>query len=172
MKPIVRGKNIYFREVEMKDAEFILALRTDPVKNRFLSKTSNNIESQRDYISNYKKSKVDYYFIISNWNDEPIGTIRIYDTNEKSFCWGSWILKSDVSSTAALESSLLLYDFAFYSLHFKNSHFDVRKENTKVINFHKRFGAVIIKEDSLDYFFSYSIEKYKIIREKYIRYIE
>lgn len=171
MKPCVRGKSIFFREVSVDDAKFILDLRTNPDKNKFLSTTENDLEKQKAYIHSYLKSDTEYYFIICNWKCNTLGTVRIYDVREDSFCWGSWIISKDAPTSVAIESALLVYDFAFYSLHYSKSHFDVRKNNAKVINFHERFGATIVGEDELNYFFEYTREKYLEVRQKYTRYL-
>lgn len=171
MKPVVRGKKLYLREVVLDDAEFILSLRTDPGKNRYLSLTTSDVSQQRAFIERYQQSLTDYYFIICDWQAKCLGTVRIYDIQGDSFCWGSWILSADAPTSAAVESALLLYDFAFYSLHYKFSHFDVRKENLSVVDFHKRFGALIIQADESDYFFKYSRDSYGSVREKYLRFL-
>jgi len=171
MKPYVRGKTVFFREVTVDDADFIITLRTDPEKSRHLSVTEHDIEKQKRFISNYLTGQTDYYFIISDWDFRPFGSIRIYDIREDSFCWGSWILAKDAPNNAAIESALLIYDFAFFSLHYKKSHFDVRKENHRVVDFHKRFGACIVNEDNLNFYFEYTLDAYLAIREKYRRYL-
>jgi len=171
MKPLVRGKKIYLRDVTLSDAEYILSLRTDSKKNQFLSQTKSDISAQRDFIKRYYQSLTDYYFIICDWQSRALGTIRIYDIQGESFCWGSWILSSGVPTSAAIESALLLYEFAFYSLHYKSSHFDVRKNNLRVVDFHKRFGARLIGEDNLNYYFEYDENDYLCARQKYRRYL-
>lgn len=50
MKPRVRGKTIFLREVVLDDAELIFNLRTDPVKGKYLSPTSNGVTGQRNFI--------------------------------------------------------------------------------------------------------------------------
>jgi len=171
MKPSVRGKNICFREVTIDDAEFIVDLRNNPEKNKHLSFTSKDIDKQKEFIRNYFDSETDYYFIISDWSQRSLGTVRIYDVRDNSFCWGSWILVDSAPKSAAIESALLIYDYAFFSLHYAQSHFDVRKENHKVIEFHKRFGARVVGEDNLNYYFEYNREDYLNVREKYRRYL-
>jgi len=171
MKPYVRGKSIFLREVSVDDAEFIIALRTDPEKSKYLSGTSNDLDRQKNFISGYSKSDTDFYFVICDWKWNRLGTIRIYDIRGDSFCWGSWILSEDAPRNAAIESALLIYDFAFFSLHYSESHFDVRKENERVVDFHKRFGASIVGEDDLNYYFHYDREAYTAIRQKYRRYL-
>lgn len=171
MKPYSRGKSIFFREVEITDAEFIVSLRTDPEKGKHLSVTSSDVEQQSRFISTYRESRTDFYFIISDWEWNRLGTIRIYDIQGNSFCWGSWILTAAAPPHAAIESALLVYDYAFFSLHYSQSHFDVRKENVRVVDFHKRFGAVIIAEDQQNYYFKYDISAYIETRQKYRRFL-
>lgn len=67
---------------------------------------------------------------------------------EDSFCWGSWIIKDSSPSYVAIESALCIYEFAFNTLGFRQSHFDVRKNNVKVVAFHQRCKARIVREDS------------------------
>jgi hypothetical protein len=59
MKPLVRGKKIYLRDVTLSDAEYILSLRTDSKKNQFLSQTKSDISAQRDFIKRYYQSLTD-----------------------------------------------------------------------------------------------------------------
>ena len=61
------------------------------------------------------------------------GTIRVYDIIDNSFCWGSWILDENKTTTAAIESALLIYKFGFEIMKFSRSHFDVRKDNSAII---------------------------------------
>lgn len=171
MKPYVRGKSIFLREVNEDDAEYILHLRTDPKKGRHLSRTSSDLDNQKKFISNYSKSLTDFYFLICDWTWNRLGTVRIYDIQGESFCWGSWIISDSAPTSTAIESALLLYDFAFFSLHYKKSHFDVRKKNDSVVRFHVRFGAKIICEDEYNYFFSYDLPTYLKVREKYAKFL-
>ncbi|MEI7611257.1 MAG: GNAT family N-acetyltransferase [Betaproteobacteria bacterium] len=171
MKAYVRGKSVYLRETTVDDADFIVRLRTDANKSKHLSPTADNIGQQKDYICRYLTSRTEYYFIICGWDNNPVGTIRIYDIQNDSFCWGSWILSDEAPPNASIESALLIYDFAFYSLHYKKSHFDVRKENQRVVAFHQRFGAIIVREDEINYYFQYSQEDYLKTRQRYLRYL-
>ena len=89
---------------------------------------------------------------------------------KRSFCWGSWIIKDGAPKTTAIESALQIYEFGFRKQSFDMSHFDVRKGN-KVIAFHKRFGAKIIGEDELNYYFYFFKEDYENIRVKYKKFL-
>jgi RimJ/RimL family protein N-acetyltransferase len=171
MKPCVIGKTIFLREVSIEDAEFIVKLRTDPAKSKFISETSANLSRQIDFLNKYRLSETDFYFIICNHDGSAIGTIRIYDVRGESFCWGSWMLISNAPRNAAIESALLVYEYAFFALHYKRAHFDVRKDNESVVGFHKRFGAQVVNEDHLNYYFNFEFDTYLQTRNKYCRYL-
>jgi hypothetical protein len=66
---------------------------------------------------------------------------------------------------------LLIYKLGFENLKFTNCHFDVRKNNKNIVSFHKRFGAKIIKEDDLDYFYKFSFDDYQIAKIKYKKFL-
>lgn len=167
---IKKTRNIYFRFVNETDAGFILELRTNKGKARYISEVDANLEKQEEWIQRYKLrefEKCEYYFVILTACGVPVGLVRLYDFVEESFCWGSWILKDDAPIYAAIESALTVYEIAFNDLGFVKSHFDVRKANLNVVKFHKRFGATIESEDELNYYFIYTLESYKEMRMKY-----
>ena len=171
---IIYGKNINMRTVTTEDAEFIYNMRQNQNKTKYLSRVTGTVESQKEWIKNYKQreeEKKEFYFVIESKDERKLGLVRMYDFQDNSFCWGSWLIKEDAPKSTAIESALQIYEFGFYSLGFEKSHFDVRKENDKVIAFHQRFGAKIVDEDELDYFFNFEKRDYEIIKEKYKRYL-
>jgi len=171
---IIYGKNINMRTVEIDDAEFIYTMRKNEDKTKYLSKVEGTIASQKEWIEDYKtreKNKQEFYFVLESKKNEKLGLVRMYDFKDSSFCWGSWLIREDAPKTTAIESALQVYEFGFYGLGFEKSHFDVRKGNGKVISFHKRFGAKIIYEDELDYYFNFDKKDYEVIKERYKRYL-
>jgi len=175
---IIKGKNIIMRTVEIEDTEFIFEMRQNEAKTKYLSKISGDIKTQLEWIKRYKireKENKEYYFVIESRNSEKLGLIRMYDfkviNQKRSFCWGSWIIKDGAPKTTAIESALQIYEFGFKKQNFEMSHFDVRKGNDKVIAFHKRFGAKIIGEDELNYYFYFFKEDYEKIRVKYKKFL-
>jgi RimJ/RimL family protein N-acetyltransferase len=160
---------VKLRLAEPDDAEFILGLRLNPLRNKHLSRVENDIDAQKAWLNNYKnreKAGDEFYFIIRN-NGGAVGTLRIYDFRGPSFCWGSWIITPGLSTRIALASVYLVYKLAFDILGFQSSHFDVRIDNVSVNRFHQRMGAVltssddannyytILKESVVDYFLKY-----------------
>ena len=154
------GKNVNIRDVEVEDAEFILSLRCDKKKSKFLHKTEYNLSKQQAYINHYKTLDYEWYFIIEDKNCKPIGTYRIYDLKKDSFCIGSWLMVEAATPEQVIEGEYLVKMFAFEKTGFDKFHFDVRKENKKVIRFHKMLGAKIVDENDIDYFFECTKEDY------------
>lgn len=158
---ILKSKTIQIRFVEESDAEFILELRLDKKYNQFLSSVNSDVQAQKDWIKKYKNDELkrtQFYFIIERNDGTPCGTVRIYDLQKDSFCWGSWILNENKTRYAALESAFLVYQFGFDELGFVKSHFDVRKGNERVISFHEKMGAKKVGEDELNEYFNITKE--------------
>ena len=157
--------------VSQEDAGFILALRSDPELNRYLSMTPHDVETQRQWILEYKQretAETEYYFIISKRGGK-LGTIRAYDFQGDSFCWGSWIILRGTSPQVAIASVLMIYDFAFDQLGFTKSHFDVRRDNESVRRFHLRMGAQIVRSDEVDEYFELFEDSYRQYRPKLVQ---
>lgn len=155
-KEYLESKTIRMRLVQPDDAEFILKLRLDSRYNQFLTAVSPDVQSQRDWIVQYKIDEAEnkqFYFIIGRLDGVPCGTVRVYDIRPESFSWGSWILNEDKTRYAALESAFLVYEFGFGHLGLRKSHFEVMKENMKVISFHKKMGALETGEDEKKFYF-------------------
>jgi hypothetical protein len=174
--PIIRkakrviGKTLAFRDAGVNDAELILSLRLDKTKSKYLSAVSADLGRQQVWLEEYSKSEDQAYFIIE-YQSEPIGTIRIYDSVGLSFCWGSWILKGGIPSHAAIESALMVYAYALDDLCFQAAHFDVRKGNDRVWQFHERFGAERIAETDLDYLYKICCGSINESRKKYKKFL-
>lgn len=170
----ITGKNIQLRTAELNDAEFILNLRTQTEKIKYLSPVEKNLAKQLSWLKSYKLKEQqgeEFYFVIESKDQEKLGLVRVYDLKPDSFCWGSWLIKDGAPQSTAIQSALLVYEFGFGHLGYQKSHFDVRKGNERVILFHQRFGAVITSEDELNYYFNYAREKYVNIKQKYRRYL-
>jgi Acetyltransferase (GNAT) domain len=168
-------KNIKLRLVSTEDACFILQLRLNEKLNQHISHVNNDIESQIDWIANYKERESqnsEFYFLITSYNDEELGTVRLYDFVGDSFCWGSWVIGQNAPICAGIESALSIYELAFYTLGFKQSHFDVRKKNTSVVKFHRNFGAKVVSEDNTNCYFTFKKEDYEKIKSRYTKFLK
>jgi RimJ/RimL family protein N-acetyltransferase len=171
IKPrLVRGRQLLFRDATAADAGFILDLRTDRRKAAYLSPIPDDLERQRAWLERYGGDDSQVYFIITNLAGAPAGTVRLYDRRGDSFCWGSWIKGDQAPSGFGVESALMVYAYAL-ELGFRNAHFDVRKQNLSVCQFHERFGAVVAGQDEDSYFYEMSHAAIVAALEKYSRYL-
>lgn len=167
---LVTGKTLTFRNADVADAKFILSLRTDPDKSRYLSTVTADVHAQRTWLKSYASAVDQAYFIIE-YQNVPIGTVRLYDTQEESFCWGSWILKEGRPRQAAMESALMVYAYALDHLGFNASHFDVRKGNERVWQFHERFDARRVGETDADYLYQLDGAAIQTARARYTQFL-
>ena len=165
------GKTLVFRDANTVDAAFILALRTDNRKSKHLSSTSPELDQQIAWLQAYAGRSDQVYFVIENKMGEPLGTVRLYDPQDTSFCWGSWILKDGAPQTAAIESALMVYAYAIDYLGFRQAHFDVRKGNESVWRFHERFGAERTGETEKNYLYRIGQEKIGVARQRYKKFL-
>ncbi len=167
----VRGLTIALRDATPADAEFILALRRDENRNRHISETGPDLNAQRAWLARYANDDRQAYFVIETLGGTPLGTVRLYDQVGSSFSWGSWILSREAPPSAAVESAVLVYAYAFDVLGFAATHFEVRTANQSVWRFHERFGAELVSEDAVDRHYSLSRETYDAgARRRYARY--
>ena len=65
---MITGKNIQFRTVDIADAEFIFALRTQRDKTKYLSQIENDLVKQKAWLNSYKLKEKTVKNIISSSN--------------------------------------------------------------------------------------------------------
>ncbi len=167
-------RHIELRLATINDSEFILNLRLDTNLNKHLSHVENDLEKQKRWMLGYKereKRRAEFYFIIGSLQGDSYGTVRLYNFKGESFCWGSWMIQRGSPSYASIESVLSIYEFAFYTLGFHRSHFDVRKGNDKVMKFHEGFGAKSISNDTENYYFNFEKTDYEITKKRYKKFL-
>lgn len=133
------GNYISLRTVSIDDAEFILNLRLDDSKNEYIHETPNDIKLQKMWIENQRSKSNDYYFLIMNKEQKPLGTISLYNLTHISGELGRWISYGNAYEN--LESVILLHNFAYQVLNLERVYTCTKIENKKVIRFWKKFGS-------------------------------
>jgi RimJ/RimL family protein N-acetyltransferase len=168
----ITGRHLVLRDAQVRDAGFILGLRTDAAKAQHLSATSPALTAQRDWLQRYVTGQDpdQAYFIIEDRAGLALGTVRLYDPHGSSFCWGSWIIVDGAPAGHAIESALMVYHYAL-GLGFTAAHFDVRQANQSVWRFHERFGAVRVGETELDYLYTIDEAAIRAALDRYARYL-
>lgn len=164
---LVHGKNILLRNAEVGDAKFILSLRLDPAKSKYLSVTSPRLEDQINWLHSYEKTNDQAYFIVCDKSMNRLGCIRLYDPIGFSYCWGSWLMINGLSPLVSVESALLVYAYGKY-LRFNEARIEVRKENRHVWSFHENlFSAQRVCESEADYFYTLKHDEIETSLKKY-----
>jgi len=168
---LVTGNAYRLRNAGVDDAAFIVALRTDEKKRRYISATSARIDRQREWLARYAADDTQAYFIVETAGGDPMGTVRLYDPQGDSFCFGSWVMRPGAPAGCAIESVLLLYHYALDELGFSRSRFSVRKANRSVWHFMESFGGRRVAEDDLDYHYETDRESVTRSFRRYARYL-
>ncbi len=157
--PVIRkarrlvGHRLVLRNAEVRDAAFLVALRTDARKRRYISATSAELAPQIAWLTQYASRANDAYFVVETPAGEALGTIRLYDPDGDAFCFGSWVMKDGAPASAAVEALVMVYHYALYTLGFNRSYFAVRKENRTVWRFMESFGGVRTRETDIDFWY-------------------
>lgn len=149
--------NIKLRLVEETDADFIIDIRTDSSKSRFISATNSDVEKQKLWIREYKKrekAEEEFYFICIDDHEIKFATYRLYNKNENSIEIGSFVSKPLYDNPInVIKVDVILKAYVFEELNFEKLKFEVRKENKSVVNYHKKFHPTLVDEDELNYYF-------------------
>ncbi|GHT53294.1 hypothetical protein FACS189446_0310 [Bacteroidia bacterium] len=157
------------RLVNEDDAEFIVALRTDPRLSRYIHGTSPSVEDQKQWIRNYKKREaqgLDYYFMFLV-NDVRQGVARIYDITEDSFTQGSWVFSPDAVLGASVLGNIISSEVGFEFLDKKVAYSDARKDNN-THRYVQSFSPEIIKTDEDNIYYQISPEGFNQGKRKLI----
>lgn len=146
------------RLVNEGDAEFITRLRSDERLGRYIHASNGDVEAQRNWIREYKKREqegIEYYFVYST-NNVPYGLSRIYNIDwlRLSFTSGSWLCERGTPMMESLLTLAIANEIAYDILGLKVNLFDVRKDNVKVVKFHRNIMcAQQYAENELYYLF-------------------
>lgn len=135
------------RLVNENDAGFILSLRADFERTKYMVTLDKNIEKQRRWIRHYKKRELkglDYYFIYSNTEDKPIGLNRISQINTKNkTAKDTSLIAIKGLKYEALKMTVIRNEKVLNLLAIEKLWGEVHKNNTKAIKIFSLFGYEI-----------------------------
>lgn len=164
---------LHIRLVREEDAEFIVALRTNPIKARYISATSNNVKDQENWIRMYKEREAkgrDYYFLYS-YQGEKAGVNRIYEIEGNHFIHGSWIFLDQVHPYCALAAGIIAREIAFDKLGLEEEidTAGVHKDNQSVLQYIHTLGAEFTgsKMYTMGEYYTSKLTKEKFNENKY-----
>lgn len=127
------GFGYRLRPVRIDDAAFIVELRSEKDRSRFLHPVSPRVEEQEDWIRQYLAREGDYYFVVEDADTgRPEGTISVYDVSAEKKCGevGRWIIRPH--SGASYASLVLAWQVAFEALRLESFYSRTLVDNTKV----------------------------------------
>lgn len=135
------------RLVNENDADFILSLRANLERTKYMVTLDKNVLKQKRWIKQYKKREfkgLDYYFIYSNVEDKPIGLNRVSRINPINKT------AKDVSLIAikglkyeALKMIIIRNEIALKTLGIEKLWGEVHKKNSNAIKIFRLFGYEI-----------------------------
>lgn len=148
------------RLINESDADFILSLRANPNRTKHMITLDNNLESQKKWIHEYKKREkegLDYYFIYSNAEGNPIGVNRAsnIDIHTKTSKSSSWITIEGLKSEP-LKMLIMGNEIIFNLIGVETSWGEVQKNNNRAIKIFKLFGYKLNNTKTEYYDFSLS----------------
>lgn len=155
---VITGAHCKLRPVTEDDSEFIVALRNEGSRSRFISKSVTSVQAQRDWIRAYdarNRAGLEYYFICCDLQGTSWGTIRVYNINEVGCTGGSWVMSAGAPTAVSIETSLLHLQFVFNILSKNVMYIEVRRANTRVWKWHEMCGAHFRNEDKINRFYDY-----------------
>jgi len=121
------------------------ALRTAPHVIGRIGDPPPSVAAQAAWIRKVQASSDDSCFIIELEGCGPVGTISLTRLSDTAAEPGRWVLRP--GTTAAAASCLLIYGVAFERLGFEKIRMSVSTRNTRVLSFHRRYGA---RETNID----------------------
>lgn len=167
----INNFDITLRLAELDDASFIVDLRNDEKKSRFISQSTSDESQQKEWLRGYKLREsqgLEYYFIAEDKNSNPFATYRVYNINENTVDIGSWITVPGWKFPLdAIKVDFLVKDFVFNKLNYGVLKFDVRKLNKSVINYHKKYNPTIIDEDENNFYFELTKQNFQETRAQF-----
>lgn len=158
------------RLVTENDTDFIMSLRTDEQKSRYIHKTENDVQKHLEWFKKYKIRESegrDYYFIYFDKDNKPVGLNRIYNIYDYYGTPGSWLCPNSNKPETTIATYFIGKNIAFEILGLDLLVFDVRKQNKSVWKLHQSLGAQKIGESDIDYYYSMSKDDYMKLRDKY-----
>ncbi len=169
-------KNLYLKEVSVKDLDYILKLRTDKSLSKYLNHTPKNKNKQIEWLNKYfvRRQKNEEFYLIFQINKKKIyknlGFARIIKLNDSTFHFGGWILQKNTKPWIALECCLSIYEYAFIYLNYKKCLLWINLKNLNVIKYHKSLGAKYVNKDENEIYLKFNLNDYIKLKKKFKYY--
>ena len=166
-------KNLYLKEVSVKDVDYILKLRTDKSLSKYLNHTPKNKNKQIVWLNEYfvrRQKNEEFYFIFQIKKKKiykNLGFARIIKLKDNTFHFGGWILQKNTKPWIALECCLSIYEYAFNYLNYKKCLLWINLKNLDVIKYHKTLGAKYVRKDKKEVYLKFNLIDYIKLKKKF-----
>jgi hypothetical protein len=145
---------LIYRFVDEDDAAFIVKLRTDPIKSRYIGSTDGSVENQKEWIRQYKEREhngTDYYLIFY-YGAKPAGVARIYGIEDNHFIHGSWVFANNVPPFCSLAAAIIAREIAYDTLGLEEEidTSGIHEDNQGVLQVSKMMGVDFYGERESD----------------------
>ncbi len=137
----INGKKVTLRCINSTDAEFIVAIRSDPDLNE-LSTGAISIDIHRKWYEEYLEKENDVYWVVLNQiTGEKIGTTALYniDLNSNKAESGRTILLRQYRDLA-LDTLYAVFVYAFYEIGLNKIYAKVREDEKSILRFDQKIG--------------------------------
>lgn len=139
---VLEGKYIKLKSVREEDAKFTLAIRQDPEFTKYLPKLDITVGQQKEWIRKQQEKPDDYFFVVYDKEEKPIGTYGLYDIKVNDTAEsGRMAMRGNALQN--IEAQLLTYKFAFEKLGLASIYGFIYKSNKRNQRFNLQFGAEI-----------------------------
>ena len=136
---IIEGHFVDIRSIDIEDADFSYEIRNMEFASKLVGKPIGSIDSQRKYIEQQISRPGDYYFVVLSKTGKKIGLYGIYDIKDDVAEFGREV--SIGNSVQAMETELLMLDFAKEVLKIKKVYSVIYTYNVKQLHQQERFGV-------------------------------
>ena len=138
---VEEGFGFRLRPIGIADAAFVVRLRGDRERNRFMHSIELDVRAQEAWIAAYLDRPDDYYWVIERVHDGRLeGTVGLYDLDRalRTAEGGRWVLVP--GSRAAAASALLVFRVVFDRLGLDRLFMRTIAANTASLSIHDKMG--------------------------------
>lgn len=138
---VIYGKSVDMRSATMEDLEFTYEVRQDKERTKYMHPVTGGIEAQEKWLRRQLVEPGDYFFIVCDKSGNPIGTNAVYQIDEKMHegLLGRTLLNGNPIQN--YEALIMIYEFAFYTLHLDKVKADILEENKASTGVTKHLGG-------------------------------
>lgn len=138
---IIYGNSVDMRSATIEDLEFTYEIRQDKERTKYMHPVDGGIEAQEKWLRRQFAEPGDYFFIVCDKSGNSIGTNAVYQIDEKKHegLLGRTLLNGNPIQN--YEALIMIYEFAFYTLHLDKVKADILEENKASTGVTKHLGG-------------------------------